>query len=64
MDRRKQRTLAFQRIVSDWRDTEPKDDKEMTFSHPIMTPLLACSSREESTNTTGQRKNKHPISHA
>jgi len=52
----------------------------MTFSHPIMTPLLACSSREKSTNkannntghslkkkennNTGQRKNKHPISHA
>jgi len=35
MDRRKHQTLAFQRIVSDWRDTEPKDDKEMTFSHPI-----------------------------
>jgi hypothetical protein len=37
-------------MVSDWRDTEPKDKEMMTFSHQMMTPLLACSSREESTN--------------
>jgi hypothetical protein len=64
MNRRKQRTLAFQRIVSGWRDTEPKDKEMMNFSHPTMTLLLACSSREEtndkSITTQGRGKTNIP----